>query len=394
MPAKGSTKTSRLLSSMKEQNHKVTPIATDMIIPNHSGISSHPEAEKNFSNQAATFIVAASDSNRSIFADYVCDGTADEVEINQAIGDLPSTGGTIVLLEGTYNIAAVINLDVANSTLKGVGWASIFSAAAGITAISIDSSDCEVSDMNITGGAIGIDSESAPDRHRIINCLIRNSTTNGIKLESQKTIIKGCQMTGVAIGILIEADSGAASNNIIDGNVITATGTIGINIVDGKNIIRGNRIIANETNAKPIRCVGSSTVIANNVIEGVTVGISTAAGTLITGNFINQGFETAGSIGIALANEGSSSDQSVVSANIVDGWDTGIRTGNSDNCVISNNVIEAGGADGDATGLHVNNAGATRCILMGNSIGLATSPYTTPITDSGTGTVLIGNVEG
>lgn len=36
-------KTDRLLRSMRQQNHKVTPIATDMIIPNHSGVKNHPE---------------------------------------------------------------------------------------------------------------------------------------------------------------------------------------------------------------------------------------------------------------------------------------------------------------------------------------------------------------
>lgn len=36
--------------------------------------------------------------------DYLCDGVADDVEINAAIQALPSTGGEIVILDGTYNI--------------------------------------------------------------------------------------------------------------------------------------------------------------------------------------------------------------------------------------------------------------------------------------------------
>ena len=35
--------------------------------------------------------------------DYLCDGTADQVEMNNAINALPSTGGEIVVLAGTYN---------------------------------------------------------------------------------------------------------------------------------------------------------------------------------------------------------------------------------------------------------------------------------------------------
>lgn len=38
--------------------------------------------------------------------DYLCDGTADNVEIQAAINDLPEEGGTIWFLDGTYQLAA------------------------------------------------------------------------------------------------------------------------------------------------------------------------------------------------------------------------------------------------------------------------------------------------
>lgn len=44
----GKTKTARLLKSMKQTTHKVTPIATEMVLPNLSGIARHPEAMKTF----------------------------------------------------------------------------------------------------------------------------------------------------------------------------------------------------------------------------------------------------------------------------------------------------------------------------------------------------------
>ena len=37
------TKTSKLIKSMKKQAEQVTPIGTEMILPNHSGITDHPE---------------------------------------------------------------------------------------------------------------------------------------------------------------------------------------------------------------------------------------------------------------------------------------------------------------------------------------------------------------
>lgn len=50
--------------------------------------------------------------------DYLCDGTADQAEINAAIAALPSTGGEIVLLDGTYNTTAAIALQ---------SWATVYS---------------------------------------------------------------------------------------------------------------------------------------------------------------------------------------------------------------------------------------------------------------------------
>lgn len=53
--------------------------------------------------------------------DYLCDGTADDVEINAAIQALPSTGGEIVILDGTYNITATILINKNNVVVRGNG---------------------------------------------------------------------------------------------------------------------------------------------------------------------------------------------------------------------------------------------------------------------------------
>ena len=68
----------------------------------------NPPGDTNVTRTAASLIVAASDSIDTTRADYVCDGTADEVQINLAIVAATATGGTVFLLEGTYTIAADI----------------------------------------------------------------------------------------------------------------------------------------------------------------------------------------------------------------------------------------------------------------------------------------------
>lgn len=60
-----------------------------------------------------TFVVAAynaSDASKGR-ADYVCDGTNDEVQINAAINALPSGGGRVFLTEGDFNLYTAGSID-------------------------------------------------------------------------------------------------------------------------------------------------------------------------------------------------------------------------------------------------------------------------------------------
>jgi len=58
----------------------------------------------------ATAIVAASDSVHKDKADYVCTGGSDQITITQAVNDLPSRGGTVYLMEGTYYFSGAIGI--------------------------------------------------------------------------------------------------------------------------------------------------------------------------------------------------------------------------------------------------------------------------------------------
>jgi len=70
--------------------------------------------------RAATFIVAASDSEHKYEADYFCDGTNDHVQIQAALDALPASGGEVHLLDGTYNCADEVVLN-SYQTLSGCG---------------------------------------------------------------------------------------------------------------------------------------------------------------------------------------------------------------------------------------------------------------------------------
>jgi hypothetical protein len=61
----------------------------------------------------ATFVIAAQSSpeNVKLRADYVCDGNNDQVEIQQAVDNMPSIGGVIYLAEGEYRVSGTITVD-------------------------------------------------------------------------------------------------------------------------------------------------------------------------------------------------------------------------------------------------------------------------------------------
>ncbi len=115
-----------------------------------------------------TQVVAASDSaaGSKLQADYVCDGTEDEQEIQAAIDAITKVRGKVVLLEGTYTISDTIGLP-ANVTLEGQGASTIIKLATGANANAImipkESSNVKVTNLSIdgnktgqTGGSIGI----------------------------------------------------------------------------------------------------------------------------------------------------------------------------------------------------------------------------------------------
>lgn len=79
--------------------------------------------------------------------DYLCDGTADDVEIQAAINALPEDGGEVVLLDGDYSTNAVITLKT-HTILSGGANTSIIqanSAADGIIAMS----NCVIQKLNL-----------------------------------------------------------------------------------------------------------------------------------------------------------------------------------------------------------------------------------------------------
>ena len=135
----------------------------------------------------ATLVVAASDSLDPSRADYICDGVADEVQINQAYSDLPAAGGKVVLLEGNFSINAPIT-PLSNSVLKGNGLGNtILTLAASSNMINIiHKSNVAIKDLTVDGSTYTTEVIALDDSPYVLieRCEIKKLNATGQPLDS------------------------------------------------------------------------------------------------------------------------------------------------------------------------------------------------------------------
>jgi parallel beta-helix repeat protein len=215
--------------------------------------------------QTRTEIIVATDGS----GDYNCDGTADEVEINDALSNLPSTGGIVLLKKGTYNIAGSIDMLKSNVVLQGEGKATkiFLSNSANVDMIRVGNgttivNDCVVENMTVDGNRANQTSLGSP-------VIIWGSS--GTK--ALRNIVRGCRLTNCLSDCLkvIYADKGIVSGNVVEEN----TGGAGIGIFSSSqnNDIIGNVLIHNTygiySSANYNNIVGN--VLVDNTAYGVYV---------------------------------------------------------------------------------------------------------------------------
>jgi hypothetical protein len=84
-------------------------------------------------SKGATIVVAAQNATAAekSAADFVCDGTSDQVEINAAVNALPAEGGSIRLTGGTFNTTDVIYVRRQDTAIQGSGIATLVQNAGG-----------------------------------------------------------------------------------------------------------------------------------------------------------------------------------------------------------------------------------------------------------------------
>ena len=313
-------------------------------------------AQASGGKKVARFVIGTSTAGWTLEnCDYLCDGTNDQEEIIQALNALPATGGEVVILDGTYNITASINIPKDNVSIRGSGNATTLKRMYNST--NTDSG-------STASGLITLNEKSG--------CKIQ-----GLQIDGNKTTYTAIYNYGINLY--------SSSNNTITGNTCN-NNNYGIHIYSSSN---DNTITGNTCNNNYGIYLYSS---SNNTITGNTcnnndyIGInlySSSNNNTITGNTCNNNDY----IGINLY----SSSNNTITGNTCNNNDYGIRLySSSNNTVTGNTYIRGTGRTSDYTSdqytIQLQGTGNNyNLISLNNCMGKAV------VVDGGTGNSVWGN---
>jgi parallel beta-helix repeat protein len=193
--------------------------------------------------------------------DYLCDGTDDQEEIIQALNDLPETGGEVVILDGTYNITASINIPKDNVSLRGNGNATTLRRMYNST-----------------------NTDSGPTARGLITL----NEKSGCK-------IQGLQIDGNRATYTVSYNYGIylyrSNNNTITDNTCTYNNNLGIYLsFSGNNTVTNNTCNDNSSTGIDLYSSSNNTV-TNNTCTNNNTGIylsSSSNSNTVTGNTCND----------------------------------------------------------------------------------------------------------
>lgn len=344
-----------------------------------------------------TYIVAASNASAHSqsatygAADATCTGSHDESTIATAIAALPSTGGRILLTEGTYNLGGAIALPpnvelhgegVGVTILKRVSWGGASDNLVTITGTHTTISDLTIfnnhtGNTNNTGAGLYL---SGATEARVKNVEVTDPGAYGVSIISSTDVhLSGCTVSGAlqigttaGYGLYINGTSGSPSGNIIIGNCdfldnqingVVATYVNGLTITNSNFIGNANTAVTGQssggqvfladacTNATVVGCTFNKDLATETCSVGVQVNVLSNSGqlcqkvTIASNTITNEGYA-----GVLLYNNSSSAHAAY--------------------CTIKNNIItdcnNQSGTDGKRSGVAAY-AGLTDFVIEGNT---------------------------
>ena len=311
----------------------------------------------------ATVTVAARDSSAQskAAARFVTDGEGDQEQINAAIHTLPPAGGTVMLMEGTYDIRRVtgtlagVIIDHSYVTLAGQGAATRLLLA----------SNQNVNVIRIIGSGVGhvtirdlcVDANREQNREGVgdpnlshdrfefcgIKAFRQAPRGPGAAEDTHDITIRNCIVRDAhRLGIMLEGPN----MRVLD-NVLGNAGSDSVEILTGPGIIRGNMVeITGPTHVAIGSDRANSIVMADNIVRvkkggKLDIGFRSWAGSkrhVIANNVLTV--EDGGSCGLAMDIRGT---ETTITGNNIHASDAAkpprLRLA-AGNAIVSANVLE------------------------------------------------------
>ena len=323
-------------------------------VATEGGLSVVEGGESGEGKRTARFVIGTTQAGWTAGdVDYLCTGTDDHVQINNALNALPAGGGEIVILDGTYNIEGAIHVAKDNTTLRGNGNATVLkriynsastdegNTARGLITLN-GKKGCKIKDLYIDGNR---DNYSSTYNYGIY--LVSSSSDNTVT----GNICNNNGNTGICLS--------SSNNNTMSGNTCNNNGTYGIDLDNSNN----NTVTGNTCNNNGPYGIRSGKSSSDNTISGNTcnnnvsgIYLNNSNNSTITGNTCNNN-ET---YGIYLFSSGDNTINNTISGNTCNNNGTcGICLYSSSNNTVTGNTCN----NNSSYGIHLSSSSSNNCIV-------------------------------
>lgn len=238
-----------------------------------------PEGTPLGGGSSATLTVAASNASKRTRAnaDFLCDGTSDQVQINEALAALPSIGGKVVLSEGYFTIEAPIVIGKDNVALVGMGKGQPLGATP------------------VKGGSLILRGAGFAGSYGI-NCEVAERVLFGVTL--QDFSIDGMAIAGAVDGIRFRAARSTIRNvwstRWAGNGLVSESHTFGVYPkASHDNLIENMRVDACSLNGMSFTNGSTDNLIRNSIVSGCTGngidmsnGATPSTANMLIGNYI------------------------------------------------------------------------------------------------------------
>lgn len=310
----------------------------EMVNRAHEAVNTINESFDNISGKRTCRMVVGTSTAGWTQADcdYLCDGTDDQVEIAEAIKNLPDDGGEIAILDGAYSISKDMSIDLStnsgakNIVLSGNGSPTVFIGRGDINII--------FAQYTNTGAVLGsVDLQNMSFENISIYTQFLGGRASACRFQNSSILIEGSLTLNTEIcgnyfhneskqSIRILATSGGAA--FIANNYIVTEAATPILTTAGTQIVSENVITGSGSN---INFSGDGS-IENNYFTGCGISHTGRNECTVLGNCIQNG-----DISCRRMADSPSDSPSVIIGNVIKGGLIDV----TDWAVISNNTITA-----------------------------------------------------